>query len=478
MPQDVSLVGMSPHMEHLQHAFDLQRQNLIVPTADQRRAWLNKLWATIDSHQEALVDALHKDLGKPREEVLLHEVFPVKNEIRFARKHLRGWMSPQRTPTPLTMVGTRSCIQHQPKGQVLVIAPWNFPMMLTLRPVVCALAAGNSVMVKPSEHAPHTADWIFKIVSEALPAQVATVILGGADESAFLTSLPFQHIYFTGGTDIGRKVMHAAADSLASVTLELGGKSPAIVDSTVHVIDAAKRLAWGKFLNSGQVCISPDYLLVEDAIADDLVREFLAQTQSMYGASSESQLTCNQRSRIVNDHHFNRVVGLVEDALAKGARVVAGGTWDAETRRIAPTVLEDVTLDMAIMQEEIFGPVLPVIRWTSEKDLKCILDANPHPLAMYFFSKNQVTVTRWMRQFPSGTAAVNEVILQVAQPELPFGGIQASGIGRTGGYAGFQAFSNPRSVVSQRSRFNILPLTFPPFTSFTSKLIAAVLRWL
>ena len=151
-------------MEHLQHAFDLQRQNLIVPTADQRRAWLNKLWATIDSHQEALVDALHKDLGKPREEVLLHEVFPVKNEIRFARKHLRGWMSPQRTPTPLTMVGTRSCIQHQPKGQVLVIAPWNFPMMLTLRPVVCALAAGNSVMVKPSEHAPHTADWIFKIV--------------------------------------------------------------------------------------------------------------------------------------------------------------------------------------------------------------------------------------------------------------------------------------------------------------------------
>ena len=260
-------------MEHLQHAFDLQRQDLLVPSADQRRAWLSQLWSAIDAHQEALVEALHKDLGKPREEVLLHEVFPLKNEIRFARKHLRGWMAPQRTPTPLTMLGTKSFIQHQPKGHVLVIAPWNFPMMLTLRPLVCALAAGNKVLMKPSEHTPHTAEWIAKVVEDALPPEVAKVVLGGAEESAFLTSLPFPHICFTGGTGIGRKVMHAAADNLASVTLELGGKSPAIVDASVHVKDAAKRLAWGKFLNSGQVCISPDYLLVEDAIADELVQE-------------------------------------------------------------------------------------------------------------------------------------------------------------------------------------------------------------
>ena len=465
-------------MEHLQHAFDLQRQDLLPPSADQRRAWLDQLWNAIDARQEALVEALHQDLGKPREEVLLHEVFPVKNEIRFARKHLRGWMSPQRTPTPLTMLGTKSFIQHQPKGHVLVIAPWNFPMMLTLRPLVCAIAAGNKVMVKPSEHTPHTADWIANVVDEALPAEVAKVILGGAEESAFLTRLPFQHICFTGGTGIGRKVMHAAAENLASVTLELGGKSPAIVDASVHVADAAKRLAWGKFLNSGQVCISPDYLLVEDAIADRLIEEFVAQIQRMYGSSTDAQLSCTQRSRMVNDHHFNRVVGLIEDALARGARVVTGGTWDTATKRIAPTVLEDVTLDMAIMQEEIFGPVLPVIRWANEADLKGVLEANPHPLAMYFFSKDTHKVAHWMAQFPAGTTAVNEVILQVAQPELPFGGIQTSGIGRTGGYAGFQAFSNPRTVVAQRSRFNILPLTFPPFNSFTSKLIAAVLRWL
>ena len=316
------------------------------------------------------------------------------------------------------------------------------------------------------------------MVAEALPAEVAKVILGGAEESAFLTRLPFQHICFTGGTGIGRKVMHAAADNLASVTLELGGKSPAIVDATVHVADAAKRLAWGKFLNSGQVCISPDYLLVEETIADQVVEAFVAQIQHMYGASSDAQLSCSQRSRMVNDHHFKRVVGLIEDAVRQGARVVTGGTWDAATKRIAPTVLEDVTLDMAIMQEEIFGPVLPVIRWSQESDLKDVLMATPHPLAMYFFSKDTRKVARWMAQFPSGTTAVNEVILQVAQPELPFGGIQTSGIGRTGGYAGFQAFSNPRTVVAQRSRFNILPWTFPPFTSFTSKLIAAVLRWL
>ena len=278
-------------MEHLQQAFDLQRQDLLVPSADQRRAWLNQLWNAIDAHKEALVHALHQDLGKPREEVLLHEVFPVKDEIRFARKHLRGWMSPQRTSTPLTMVGTKSFIQYQPKGHLLVIAPWNFPMMLTLRPLVCALAAGNKVMVKPSEHTPHTAEWIAKVVGEALPAEVVKVILGGAKESAFLTHLPFQHICFTGGTSIGRKVMHAAANNLASVTLELGGKSPAIVDASVHVADAARRLAWGKFLNSGQVCISPDYLLVEETIADQVVEEFVAQIQHMYGTSTDAQST-------------------------------------------------------------------------------------------------------------------------------------------------------------------------------------------
>ena len=366
-------------MEHLQHAFDLQRQDLLVPTADQRRAWLNQLWSAIDAHQEALVEALHKDLGKPREEVLLHEVFPVKNEIRFARKHLRGWMAPQRTPTPLTMLGTKSFIPAPTQGTRACDCALEFPHDADASAFgVCACCRQQS----PGEafqHTPHTAEWIAKVVEDALPPEVAKVVLGGAEESAFLTSLPFQHICFTGGTGIGRKVMHAAADNLASVTLELGGKSPTIVDASVHVKDAAKRLAWGKFLNSGQVCISPDYLLVEDAIADELVHEFVTQIRSMYGASPEDQLSCVQRSRMVNDHHFKRVVGLIEDALAQGARVVTGGTWDASTKRIAPTVLEGVTLDMAIMQEEIFGPVLPVIRWTTEEDLKRVLEANPHP---------------------------------------------------------------------------------------------------
>ena len=296
------------------------------------------------------MEALHKDLGKPREEVLLHEVFPVKNEIRFARKHLRGWMSPAH-PDALTMVGTKSFIQHQPKGQV---GDCTLELSHDVDASAVGLRAGcrQQGHGEASEHTPHTADWIAKVVEEALPAEVAKVILGGAEESAFLTRLPFQHICFTGGTGIGRKVMHAAADNLASVTLELGGKSPAILDATVHVADAAKRLAWGKFLNSGQVCISPDYLLVEDAIADQLVDAFVVQIQHMYGTSTDAQLSCAQRSRMVNDHHFNRVVGLIEDALARGARVVTGGTWDVDNKRIAPTVLEDVTLDMAIMQEE------------------------------------------------------------------------------------------------------------------------------
>ena len=449
-----------------------------IPTASERRDQLQDLWNAVLAHEGALIEALEADLGKPREEVHLQEIYPLKAEIQIARRHLRGWMAPRPVDTGLAMLGTRSFVQANPKGHMLIISPWNFPVILTLRPLVSALAAGNRVIVKPSEHTPETSKVLAAIVSRALPEEQVAVVQGGPEVSAFLTFLPFQHICFTGGTGIGRKVMHAAADNLASVTLELGGKSPAIVDASVHVADAARRLAWGKFLNSGQVCISPDYLLVEDAIADQMVEEFVAQIQHMYGMSTDAQLSCVQRSRMVNDHHFNRVVGLIEDALAHGARVVTGGTWDAATKRIAPTVLEDVTLDMAIMQEEIFGPVLPVIRWSKDADLKGVLEANPHPLAMYFFSKDTTKVARWIAQFPSGTTAVNEVILQVAQPELPFGGIQTSGIGRTGGYAGFEAFSNPRTVVTQRSRFNILPLTFPPFNAFTSKLIDAVLRWL
>jgi len=466
-------------MEHLLTAFETQRNALRnVLTASERRDMLGRLWKSVLAHESELVRALAADLGKPREEVHLQEIYPVKAEIAHARKHLRGWMAPKPTPTPLAMLGTRSLVQPEPKGQLLIISPWNFPVILTLRPLVSALAAGNRVILKPSEHTPETSKVLASIVEQAVPADVATVVLGGPEVSAKLTSLPFQHICFTGGTNIGKKVMKAAAENLASVTLELGGKSPAVVDATAHLGDASRRLAWGKCLNNGQVCIAPDYALVEDAVADRFLTEVARRIGEMYGEGAEAQLMNPQRSRMVNRHHWQRVVGLIEDAVEKGARVVLGGHWNEDDLRIAPTVLDGVTVDMKVMQEEIFGPVLPVLRWRDANEVNQIVAQNPHPLAMYFFSKNNAAVESWMRANPAGTTGINEVILQVAQPDLPFGGIQTSGMGRTGGHEGFKQFSNMRSVVRQQTRHNILPLTFPPFGERSLWLARTVQRWL
>lgn len=305
-------------MEHLSAAFQSQRNAVRnVTTASERRTMLRSLWESVLAHEAELVRALAADLGKPREEVHLQEIYPVKAEIAHARKHLRGWMAPKPTPTPLAMLGTQSRVMPEPKGQVLVISPWNFPVILTLRPLVSALAAGNRVILKPSEHTPETSKVLASIVEKAVPSDVATVVLGGPEVSAYLTALPFQHICFTGGTNIGKKVMKAAAENLTSVTLELGGKSPAVVDATAHLGDASRRLAWGKCLNNGQVCIAPDYALVEDAVADRFLNEVSARIGEMYGDSADSQLMTPQRSRMVNHHHWKRVVGLIEDALAQ-----------------------------------------------------------------------------------------------------------------------------------------------------------------
>ena len=268
---------------------------------------------------------------------------------------------------------------------------------------------------------------IASIVETAFEPEMASVILGGPEISQSLTSLPFQHICFTGGTNIGRKVMKAAAEHLASVTLELGGKSPAVVDETANIVDASRRMAWGKCLNNGQVCIAPDYLLVNSAIADRFIEELKSRFADMYGQDERSQLLHEHRSQMVNQHHFERVVGLIQDALERGATLVHGGVWDASSRRIAPTVLDNVTMEMAIMNEEIFGPVLPLIRWNQDEEVNAIVAHNPHPLAMYFFSKRKDAIQAWMQANPAGTTAINEVVLQVASPNLPLAGSKPAG---------------------------------------------------
>ena len=466
-------------MEHIQRIFDQQKAAAKLHlTATERRARLDALWQAVLRHEADLIQALKSDMGKPREEVHLQEIYPLKAEIMHARKHLRGWMAPKPASTSLAMLGTSSHVLPEPKGQVLIIAPWNFPVILTLRPLVSAIAAGNRVMLKPSEHTPETSKVIASIVETAFTPEEAYVVLGGPEVSQALTSLPFQHVCFTGGTNIGRKVMKAAAQHLASVTLELGGKSPAVVDATANLVDASRRMAWGKCLNNGQVCIAPDYLMVQSSVADRFLEELKLRIQDMYGPDEQGQLTSDDRSQMVNQHHFDRVVGLIQDALDRGAKLVHGGIWDAASRRIAPTVLDDVTMDMAVMKEEIFGPVLPVMRWEKDEEVNALVSHNPHPLAMYFFSNRNDAIQSWMHSNPAGTTGINEVVLQVANPNLPFGGIQTSGMGRTGGIAGFKQFSNMRSVLRQTSRFNVLPWTFPPFTRRSLWLAKTVQRWL
>ncbi|MBK12025.1 MAG: aldehyde dehydrogenase family protein [Crocinitomicaceae bacterium] len=466
-------------MEHVQSLFDEQREALAsVAPASERRGHLRKLWDAVLHHEQALIEALFADLGKPREEVHLHEIYPLKKEIKYALRHLRGWMAPRPAATSLAMIGTQAYVEANPKGHVLMISPWNFPVILTLRPLVSALAAGNRVIIKPSENTPETSKVLAAIVSQALTQDRAAVVIGGPEVSAFLTTLPFHHICFTGGTDNGKKVMKAAAANLASITLELGGKSPAVVDSTANLSDASRRLAWGKCLNNGQVCIAPDYALVEESVTQDFIQGVKGRFAEMYGPDEVSQLHSKQRSQMVNEYHFQRVVGLIEDALAKGATLAHGGIWDAQTRRIAPTILQNVTLDMKVMNEEIFGPVLPVISWRKSTEIQDIVNACPHPLAMYFFSNRKSQIAKWMQSMPSGTTGINEVVLQVATPNLPFGGIQTSGMGRMGGIDGFEEFSNMRSVLRQTSRFNVLPLTFPPFNRFSLFVARTVQRWL
>ena len=336
--------------------------------------------AGLRAHESALLAALHRDLGKSEPEARLTEFFPIRKEIEYMRKHLSEWMRPDRRATPIQLLGTRSEIVTQPKGVVLVIAPWNFPLLLTMKPVIAALAAGNRVVVKPPEHTPETskvmADWL----RTTLPPEWVQVVLGGPKEAAALTAMPFDHIFFTGGTDTGRKVMRAAAEHLTPLTLEMGGKSPAVVDATVSPTQVAKRLAWGKALNAGQVCIAPDYLLVEASVEADLVSALVSRWEYCFTGDIASS---NEYGRIVNAAQFERLKETLDDALAKGAKVLHGGKYDAEMRFMEPTILGGVTLDMRVMQEEIFGPLLPVMTWSDPQSVsKTISEVKDQPLSM------------------------------------------------------------------------------------------------
>ena len=438
------------------------RDAVAATTAVERIAKLRRLHDAIFAHREDIYAALWADYEKPPSEVDLSEIYPAVSEARHAMRHLRRWMRPRRVRTPLALLGSRSRIVYEPKGVVLIISPWNFPVNLTFGPLVSAIAAGNCVVIKPSELTPHTSACMKQILSGLFHESEVAVIEGDSAVAGKLLLKKWDHIFFTGSPAVGRVVMRAAAEHLTPVTLELGGKSPVIVDRTANLDEAAKKIAWGKFFNSGQICIAPDYLLVDEAICEPFIEKLRAAIAPETGL-------------IVNDRHAARVKKLFDDAVAGGAEVVAGGQF--KERALGPTLLSNVDPESPLMQQEIFGPLLPMITYRTIDEALQVIGAHEKPLVLYLFSRSRNVIRKVLSGTTAGGTAINDTLLHFFQLNLPFGGVGESGVGKAHGQFGFEAFSNARGVFSQPTRFSTMQLLYPPYTKFKKKLIDLTIKY-
>ncbi|MVM30529.1 aldehyde dehydrogenase family protein [Spirosoma sp. HMF4905] len=462
-----------------QDAFDAQRRyasQIALTTVDQRLERIRRLQTWITVHEAAIQQALYDDLRKPASEVMLTDLMSLHVEIKHTLRHLKLWLKPKQLPTPLPLIGTSSYVRHEPKGNVLIISPWNYPIALTLRPLVSAIAAGNVAILKPSELTPHTSALLKRMIAELFPPEEVIVFEGDADVSQTLLELPFNHIYFTGSPAVGRVVMTAAAKHLASVTLELGGKSPAIIDESANLQQAAGQLAWAKCINCGQTCIAPDYILIHQSIKQPFMEALREKLTAMYSPDGQPVEASDSYARIINDRHFGRLRDLIDDAVTKGAKVTLGGKMNPGQNFIEPTVLEDVTDNMRVMQEEIFGPLVPVLTYSTLDDALRIVNQREKPLALYIHSRNRQHTQYILDRTSAGDTVVNETMLQFVNSELPFGGINNSGVGKSNGFFSFQEFSNQRGVM-QRD-FGTMKFIYPPYTDTVKKLINYIMKFL
>jgi aldehyde dehydrogenase (NAD+) len=438
-------------------------------SARERIGKLKKLRRTLVERREALYRAIHADFRKPAAEVETTELLLVLMELDHAIKHLARWMKPRKVGTPVLLTGTRSEVRYEPKGVVLIIAPWNYPFQLTISPLVAAVAAGNCALLKPSEKTPHTTAFIAQLIRDVFDPSEVTVVEGGAQESQALLELPFDHFFFTGGPRVGRKVMEAAARHLAGVTLELGGKSPAVVDAHADVKAAAERITFGKFINAGQTCVAPDYVLVHASKEEEFLARVRETLERFYGKTEEARKATPDFCRMVDDAQFARVNRLLERSVASGVRVVTGGVVDAASRYIAPTVLSDVKPETPVMEEEIFGPVLPVLRYEQLDEAVRHIREGTRPLAMYIFSQDRKVVDRLLAETSAGGTCVNTSVVHLTNADLPFGGIGESGVGNYHGEYGFRTFSHERAVLRQ-GPIAFLQTFFPPYTDKAKKM--------
>ena len=457
--------------------FNLQKANQYAvanqPISERRRKLKALKTAVEVTFRSAIQEALAKDMGKPKAEVDLTEIYPVTSEIKHALSHLNSWTRKQSVSTPLAFMGASSSIQYEPKGVCLIISPWNFPVNLTIAPLVSAIAAGNTVIIKPSEMTPHISKVMKELIISVFEENEVTLVEGAIQTSTDLLSLPFNHIFFTGAPSIGKIVMSAAAKHLTSVTLELGGKSPTIVDETASVKIAAKRIAWGKFVNAGQVCIAPDYIYVHESKEEELVTEFKKVIQSFYGDGANNSANYTQ---IVNSSHKSRVGEMITEAKAQGATVACGGTIDGDSNFIEPTILTNVSMDSKVMQNEIFGPVLPIISYKNISEVIDTINSKEKPLALYVYSKSNKNIKNILKNTRAGGSCINNNAVHFFNNNLPFGGSNNSGIGKSHGVFGFQEFSNARGVLKQHIP-GALEMLMPPYTNFKETLINLTIKW-
>ncbi|MBD2017612.1 aldehyde dehydrogenase [Microcoleus sp. FACHB-53] len=419
-----------------------------------RVAQLKVLRQAILENEAAITQALHSDLNKSEYDAYATEVGVCLEEIKFALKHIKSWTKPKKVNTPLIALPGSSKVYFEPLGVVLIVGAWNYPFQLIISPLIGAIAAGNCAILKPSEIAAHTSHLLAEIIPKYFDPSFIAVVEGGKEVTQELLEEKFDHIFFTGSTEIGKIIMSAAAKHLTPVTLELGGKSPCVVDAETQLEYTARRIVWGKFLNAGQTCIAPDYLLVDHKIKSNLLGHIKQCIRDFYGATPS---TSPDYARIINQHHFNRLCKF----LGFG-EIIIGGDTDSTNLYIAPTVIDQVDWNAPIMQEEIFGPILPVLEYTDLNEAIALIKARPKPLALYLFSHNQQHQQRVLQETSSGGVCINDTVLHVAFPLLPFGGVGSSGMGRYHGQASFETFSHQKSLLN-RSFLLDLKLRYPPY---------------
>ena len=432
-----------------------------------RRQSLVALRHAISAHESEISAALMQDLGKSASETYMCETGMTLSELSFMLRHLKAFAKKRRVPTPIGQFPSRSFTVREPYGVTLIMAPWNYPFMLLMEPLIGALAAGNCCILKPSAYAPATSSVMGQIIASCFPSDYVALIEGGREENQALLHQRFDSIFFTGGVTVGREVMRAASEHLTPVTLELGGKSPCIIDQTANLHIAARRLAFGKLLNCGQTCVAPDYLLIDRAVKDAFLPLLEQEIQNMVG---ENALTCGSYVHMINRKHFDRVCALIDPD-----KVVFGGQADARTLRIQPTILDRVSPDDPVMQEEIFGPVLPVLAYDSIDEALHFVSSREHPLALYLFSEDRALQKRVLASVPFGGGCINDTIVHLATSRMGFGGVGHSGMGSYHGQKSFDTFSHEKSIL-QKSTLIDTPVRYMPYTRFKDRLTRIFMR--